>query len=107
MFQVNTWMGLLVASGMVLGAAYMLWLYRKVIFGALEKDGLKKMLDMNKREMAVFAPLVIITLWLGVYPLPLFDVMSASVENLIQNYETAIAAAGSEGFSFAGLLDFK
>ena len=69
--------------------------------------GLKKMLDMNKREMAVFAPLVIITLWLGVYPLPLFDVMSASVENLIQNYETAIAAAGSEGFSFAGLLDFK
>ncbi len=88
-FQVNTWVALLCATGMVLGAAYMLYLYRRVIFGVLTKSDLKAILDLSWREKVVFAPLIIITLWMGVYPLPFFDIMSASVANVIEIYQTA------------------
>ena len=92
-FQANTWVALLIASGMVLGAAYMLYLYRRVIFGQLTKDDLKNLLDLSWREKAVFAPLIIMMLWMGIYPVSFLDVMSASVENLIANYEIALAAS--------------
>jgi len=92
-FETNTWVALLAASGMVLGAAYMLYLYRRVIFGALTKDDLRALLDMNRREIAVFAPLVALVLWMGIYPMPFLDVMSASVGNLIDGYQGALAAA--------------
>src|SRR5690606_38878272 len=92
-FQVNTWVALLTASGMVLGASYMLVLYRRTIFGALTKPDLKALIDLDLREKLVFAPLVALTLFFGVYPAPLLDIMSASVENLIQNYELALQAA--------------
>jgi NADH-quinone oxidoreductase subunit M len=91
MFQVQPTLGLLVASGMVLGAAYMLWLYRRVIFGKLTKDHLMKIRDLTWREQAIFAPLVILVLWMGIYPVSFLDVMSASVENLIGNYQQALS----------------
>jgi NADH-quinone oxidoreductase subunit M len=100
-FQVDTWVALLTASGMVLGAAYMLWLYRSVIFGVLTKKELLAMKDMDWREKVVFAPLVAATLFFGIYPLPLLEVMDASVANLIDNYQTALAA--SDGVSLASL----
>ena len=100
-FQANTWVALLTASGMVLGAAYMLWLYRSVIFGALTKKDLLTLPDMSWREKAVFAPLLAAALIFGIYPLPLLEVMDASVANLIENYELALAT--SEGTSFARL----
>jgi NADH-quinone oxidoreductase subunit M len=93
-FQVNTWLALLTASGMVLGAVYMLYLYRRVIFGKMTKEDLFSILDMNWREKAVFAPLILMVFWMGLYPPSFLDVMSASVENLIVNYETALAASG-------------
>jgi NADH-quinone oxidoreductase subunit M len=80
----------------------MLYLYRRIIFGQLTKDDLKSLLDMNLREKVVFAPLVALVLLMGVYPAPFLDVMSASVENLIANYDAALAAAG-EGPSVASL----
>ncbi|MFD1378338.1 NADH-quinone oxidoreductase subunit M [Fodinicurvata halophila] len=89
-FQLSTWLGLLVASGMVLGAMYMLVLYRRVIFGQLTKDDLKGLMDISWREKAVFAPLIILAIFFGVYPMPILDVMSASVENLIENYQLAL-----------------
>jgi len=92
-FQANTWVALLAASGMVLGAAYMLYLYRRVIFGTLTKDSLKSILDMNRREAVVFAPLVALVFWMGIYPMSFLDVMSVSVSNLIENYQGALAAA--------------
>jgi NADH-quinone oxidoreductase subunit M len=92
-FQVNTWVALLVASGMVLGAAYMLVLYRRVIFGKLTKENLMKIQDLSWREKAVFAPLVVLVLWMGIYPVSFLDVTSASVDNLITNYEQALAEA--------------
>ena len=94
-FKANTWVAALAATGMVLGAAYMLYLYRKVIFGKLEKDDVKALLDLNWREKAVFAPLIILTLWMGIYPPSFLGIMSASVSNLVTNYETAIAASNA------------
>ena len=99
-FQVNTWVAALAATGLILGAAYMLYLYRRVIFGQLTKDSLKAILDMSPREIAVFAPLVVLVVWMGVYPAPFLDVMHASVANLTTQVtaaldagQTAIAAA--------------
>ena len=94
-FQVNTWLALLATTGIVLGAAYMLYLYRRVIFGELTKEDLKTMTDLSRREIAVFAPLVAATLWMGIWPEPFLDVLHASVANLIENYEVALKAANA------------
>jgi NADH-quinone oxidoreductase subunit M len=102
-FQVNTWVALLAASGMVLGAAYMLYLYRRVIFGKMTKDDLMAILDLNWRERAVFAPLIVLVLWMGIYPASFIDVMSPSVERLIDGYEAALARADADAPLFASL----
>jgi len=88
-FEANTWVALFVASGMVLGAAYMLWLYRRVIFGLLTKDNLAGILDLSLREKLVFAPLILLVLWMGIYPVSFLGPMSDSVRNLIQGYKQA------------------
>ena len=104
LFQVDTWVALLCASGMVLGAAYMLYLYRRVIFGVMTKADLKSIGDLVWKEKVVFAPLVIVVLWMGIYPASFIDIMSASISNLIDNYNTALAASGeAAGGSLAGL----
>ncbi|MDP7604757.1 MAG: proton-conducting transporter membrane subunit, partial [Alphaproteobacteria bacterium] len=89
-FQVNTWVAMLATTGIVLSAAYALWLYRRVIFGTLEKADLADILDMNKREILVFAPLLVLVILFGVYPAPLLDVMHVSVAQLIENHEVAL-----------------
>jgi NADH-quinone oxidoreductase subunit M len=94
-FRVSTWAALLAASGMILGAAYMLYLYRRVIFGALTKGDLKSILDLNRREALIFAPLVVLVLWMGIYPASFLDIFSASVTKLIADHQTALAAPGS------------
>ena len=91
-FQVNTWVAALSALGVILGAAYMLWLYRRVIFGALTKDELKTILDLDRREIAVFAPLLAVTLWMGIYPNSFLGVMHASVDKLLEQSRPAITA---------------
>ncbi|HEV7370882.1 NADH-quinone oxidoreductase subunit M [Arenibaculum sp.] len=90
-FRDNTWVATLAATGMILGAGYMLWLYRRVVFGKLTRDDVKTMLDLEPREMAIFAPLVLLVLWMGIYPATFIDVFSVSVENLIETYQTALA----------------
>jgi NADH-quinone oxidoreductase subunit M len=100
-YQVNTLVAVLCASGMVLGAAYMLYLYRRVIFGKMTKEDLRTILDINWREKAIFAPLVAVVLWMGIYPMSFIDVMAASVANVIDNYEAALAAA--DGPSLAAI----
>ncbi|NQW09758.1 MAG: NADH-quinone oxidoreductase subunit M [Alphaproteobacteria bacterium] len=94
-FQANTWLAALTATGLVLGAVYMLYLYRRVIFGALEKEQLKALLDLNRREIMVFAPLVLLVIWMGVYPSSFLDMMSVSVDNLITNYKVALGETGT------------
>lgn len=92
LFKVSITTAIFATTGVVLSAAYMLWLYRKVVFGELVKEDLKAMLDLNLREKLIFAPLIIFTIWMGVYPSTFMDFMHVSVENLIQNHEAALAA---------------
>jgi NADH-quinone oxidoreductase subunit M len=92
-FQANTWVALLATTGVILSAGYALWLYRKVVWGELTKPDLKAMLDLSPREIATFAPLVILALWMGIYPAPFLDVMTVSVKNLLDQHQTALAAA--------------
>jgi NADH-quinone oxidoreductase subunit M len=93
-FQVSTWTAFFATLGVILSAAYALWLYRRVIFGALEKESLKAMLDLTRREKILLYPLVALVIFFGVYPIPVFDVTAASVDALITNYEAALQAAG-------------
>jgi NADH-quinone oxidoreductase subunit M len=92
-FRINTWVAFLATTGIILSAGYALWLYRRIIFGKLEKPALKYITDLSWREVAVMAPLVVLTILFGFYPAPILDASAASVEALIKNYETALAAA--------------
>ena len=92
-FQVNTWVALFAATGVILSAAYALWLYRRVVFGALEKESLKGMLDLSRREKVILYPLIALIILFGVYPAPIFDVTAASVDALINNYSASLQAA--------------
>jgi NADH-quinone oxidoreductase subunit M len=92
-FQDNTWVAMLATTGIILGAAYMLWLYRRVVFGRITRDDVRAMVDLEPREIAIFAPLILVVLWMGIYPNSFLHVTSASVQNLIQNYQTALADA--------------
>ncbi|MEK9831958.1 MAG: NADH-quinone oxidoreductase subunit M [Rhodospirillaceae bacterium] len=99
-FQDNTWVAMFAATGVILGAAYMLYLYRRVVFGKLEKEYLKTIMDLEPREIAIFAPLVVLVLWMGIWPDPFLSVFDASVSNLLANYQSALAAA--EPLNLAG-----
>ncbi len=99
-FQVNTWVAVLATTGVILSAAYGLWLYRRIIFGALEKESLRTIKDVNWREGVILAPLVLLTILFGFYPMPILDVTAAAVENLVNQYQTALEAAN--GVSVAG-----
>ncbi len=90
-FQVNTWVAVVATSGVILSAAYALWLYRRVVMGDLIKESLKTITDMTKRERVIFAPLVAMTLLLGVYPALVLDIIGPSVNALVGNYEMALA----------------
>jgi NADH-quinone oxidoreductase subunit M len=94
-FKANTWVAALATTGVILSAGYALWLYRKVMFGALEKPALAGMMDMDKREIFIFAPLVILTLLFGFYPKPVLDMSSASVTALIETYQNGLKASRS------------
>ena len=89
-FQVSLWLALLGSFGMVLGAAYMLYLYRRVIFGKLLRPDLKSILDLSPREMALFAPLAVLTLWLGIYPSSFTAFFDSSVGVMVQNHVQAM-----------------
>jgi NADH-quinone oxidoreductase subunit M len=89
-FRVNNWVATLATLGTILSAAYMLWLYRKVIFGRLEKASLLHIRDIGWREIAILTPLVLLTVGFGIYPRVVLDVSAASVAQLVDNYHHAI-----------------
>jgi NADH-quinone oxidoreductase subunit M len=89
-FRINNWVATLATLGTILSAAYMLWLYRKVIFGRLERPNLQWIKDIGWREGVMLAPLVIVTILIGVYPKPVLDFSAASVTQLIDNYHHAL-----------------
>jgi NADH-quinone oxidoreductase subunit M len=91
-FRVSVATTFLATTGVILSAAYALWLYRKIVFGALVKPTLTTIKDMTFRECVTLFPLIALTIWLGVYPKPVLDVSAASVQQLVNNYTTAVSA---------------
>jgi NADH-quinone oxidoreductase subunit M len=91
-FQVNFWLAALGSLGMILGAGYMLYLYRRIIFGRITRADLKSILDLSPLEMAVFAPLVILTLWMGIYPSSFSGFWDATVAAMVDHHQAALAA---------------
>ncbi|MEN8709668.1 MAG: NADH-quinone oxidoreductase subunit M [Paracoccaceae bacterium] len=100
-FQANTWVALIATSGVILSAAYALWLYRRVVMGDLIKESLKTITDMTAREKWIFAPLVAMTLILGVYPALVLDMIGPSVAHLLENYHSATAHMGEAVVAYA------
>ncbi|HXS06460.1 MAG TPA: NADH-quinone oxidoreductase subunit M [Rhizomicrobium sp.] len=92
----NSWIAIFAATGVILSAAYALFLYRRIIFGALVKPTLQTIQDLTAREVAILAPLVVITIALGVYPKPVFDVTTPSVAKLVQDNKAALALSHAD-----------
>ena len=82
-FETNTWVGFLATTGIILGAAYMLYLYRRVIFGKITKDDVRTMLDLSWREKLIFAPLLVLVFWMGIYPSSFLEPMKPAVNFVI------------------------
>ena len=91
-FASNTWVAFFATTGVILSAGYALYLYRRIIFGVLEKPSLQGMKDLSVREIALLAPLVLLTIYYGVQPGPILDACAASVQALIKSYDAALAA---------------
>ncbi len=101
-FQVNTWAAAVATTGVILSAGYALWLYRRVAFGDLIKESLRTISDMTGRERAIFAPLIAMTLILGIYPRLVTDIIGPSVEALVANYHAALPAVAETAQAAAG-----
>jgi len=93
-FKVSTLECTLAATALFLGPAYMLYLYRRVIFGTITRADLRSMLDLNLREKVVFAPLLVLVMWMGFYPSSFLRPIQASVDHLVQQVNAATEAAG-------------
>jgi NADH-quinone oxidoreductase subunit M len=88
-WQANTWLALFTASGLVLGATYMLWLYRRVMFGQVVSAEVQSMERMQPREYGIFLPLTILVLFFGVYPMALLDVMELSIQFILDDLKAS------------------
>ena len=82
-FSINTYFAVFATTGVVLAATYSLWLYRRMIFGALIKDDLSEMLDLTRREIIIFVPLITLTIFIGIYPKPVIDIIEPSAEKIV------------------------
>jgi NADH-quinone oxidoreductase subunit M len=91
-FGANPWVAFFATTGVILSAAYALYLYRRVIFGVLEKPALVGIKDLDAREIALFTPLLLLTIYYGVHPGPILDACAASVEHLVRGFDAALAA---------------
>jgi NADH-quinone oxidoreductase subunit M len=90
-FEHNSWIAIFATTGIILSAAYALYLYRRIVFGALVKPSLQAIRDLSAREIAIMAPLVVLTIAMGVYPKPVFDVVGPAVTKMISDNRTALA----------------
>ncbi len=102
-FKVSTWTAFFAATGVILSAAYALWLYRRVVFGPLERPALMGMRDLDRREMVLLLPLVALVVFYGVYPSPVFDATTASVGALLADVSKSLADAAQTPLSVGAL----
>jgi NADH-quinone oxidoreductase subunit M len=92
-FRANTWVAFFATTGVILSAAYALWLYARVMFGPFEKPSLKGILDLTPREVGLLAPLILLTIYYGVHPAPVLDAFAASTDALLKTTQAALGAA--------------
>ena len=90
-WEASHWVAIFAATGLILGACYMLWLYRRVVFGRAEKPEVLEMAGLDRREVLIFVPLTILVLWFGVYPSTLLDVMAYSVSDIMAQVATELS----------------
>jgi NADH-quinone oxidoreductase subunit M len=102
-FRFNTWLAIIGTTGIILSAAYALWLYRRVIFGNLEHTNLQSILDLTPREKFILFPMVVLTILLGVYPQLVFDFTGVSVAHLVEFHEAGVQRAAFDAAQFAGV----
>ena len=88
-WKASTWVAFFTATGLVLGATYMLWLYRRVMFGGIVNDNVRAMEPMNRREFAIFLPITVLVLWFGVYPASLLDLMAGSIQLVLDTVSSS------------------
>ncbi len=98
-FKVSLYLAYLGSFGMILGAAYMLYLYRRVIFGVITRDDLRGILDLSPREVGIFAPLILLTLWMGIYPSSFTQFFDATVHAMVESHTAALAAPKLAGIA--------
>jgi NADH-quinone oxidoreductase subunit M len=89
-YLADSWYAFVAATGVILGAAYMLWLYRRLFYGKLVKDDVRAMPDLNLREYAMFVPLIVLVLWMGVYPGTFSKVFAPTAEKVLVDAKAAI-----------------
>ena len=104
-FKANTWVAFVAATGVILSAGYALWLYRRVTLGSLIKESLRTITDMTPREKWIFAPLVAMTLLLGVYPRLVTDITGPAVQALLVNYHEALPHEARDGLAVTAQAD--
>jgi NADH-quinone oxidoreductase subunit M len=92
-FKANTWVAFIATTGVILSACYALWLFARVVFGPVEKHAIEAIPDLDRREMAMLAPLLILVIYYGVQPGPILDACAASVDQILKTYQAAVAAA--------------
>ena len=91
-FRANPWVAFFATTGVILSAPYMLWLYSRVLYGPLEKPSVKAIMDVDRREIAILAPLVFLVIYYGIVPGPILDSFAASTDALVRNYQAALQA---------------
>jgi NADH-quinone oxidoreductase subunit M len=96
-FQANSWVALFATTGVILSAAYALYLYRRLIFGVLDKPSLANITDLTSREIVCLAPLLILTIFYGVHPQPILDATAASIDALLSGFNHAISVTKAAG----------
>ncbi|HEY5204781.1 MAG TPA: NADH-quinone oxidoreductase subunit M, partial [Roseiarcus sp.] len=96
-FQINNWVAFLATFGTILSACYALYLYRRVIFGVIEKPNLMGIADLTSREVVTLLPLGLLVIFYGIHPQPILDASAASIEQIISGFQHAIAATKSAG----------
>ncbi|OYZ66510.1 MAG: NADH-quinone oxidoreductase subunit M, partial [Rhizobiales bacterium 24-66-13] len=100
-FERNSWIAFFAATGVIFSAAYALWLYWRVIFGPLEKDNLKGILDLGPREIVILVPLVVITILFGFWPAPILDMTSTAVNAVVARTDTVASAVKTATLMFS------
>ena len=95
-FKVSFWVSLLGSTGMILGAAYALWLYRRIVFGSITRDDLRSILDLSPREVAIFTPLIALVFWMGIYPSSFTQFFDASVGAMVDGHQQAMVVESTK-----------